>query len=733
MPDRDIIDIFDECTDRMAGGETIEACLADYPQHADKLRDLLSTGLLIYQMQQAENSDTTGAEQRTRGRLLTAIQETPTREPKMKRKNNGRPWRLIGLAAAFALIVGIGIGALGVNMMVLSPASSAFDPTGTAIVMSNATRIVQIEGSQTTEYSDAMSTATAIISQVTANAAAGLDPFALTASAVVADITSTVQAQEAQSVENEFMLTGTAIIQNATATIASIRETFEASSTPLATATVTATGSATVTATPTGTPIPTMTAAGTMLPVTSVASFDALTATVVPAQPQAVFTSTASFVAMTPTPRELGELDDTGALPDSTVNAAPVTGSDSPDTTTIENNAPAGTQVAAASITLMPPTPTIIPDFSQLQLQPLKAGEIDDNADWDTYMLYRRNYLELYPGSVIDVDVSGRRIIEVVDTLGQPVLGALVEVYAGETLVANTITYATGQTLFFPKLREEFRFRDVFTVIVTKNGVRAEAELDLTKVGNTLRVILAVQQAGGRPRLDVTFLIDTTSSMDDEIRQLQNNILYIAGETAKLDADVRYGLVLYRDWGNEQYVLQVHDFVSDVTQYQLTLNTVEAWSGAFNQDWPEALNEGLYEAVNTLSWRGDDTVKLVFLVGDASPHLNHPNETHIYSEEMLTAAAKGIKIHSVASSGLEPEGEYIFRQISQVTMGHFIFLTYDTDSTAVTGAPPGANRPDLNVGEPEDEQGAGAYTVEQLHEIVLRLITDELAALPGGA
>jgi hypothetical protein len=137
--------------------------------------------------------------------------------------------------------------------------------------------------------------------------------------------------------------------------------------------------------------------------------------------------------------------------------------------------------------------------------------------------------------------------------------------------------------------------------------------------------------------------------------------------------------------------------------------------------------------VNTLSWRGDDTVKLVFLVGDASPHLNHPEETHIYAVEMLNAAAAGIKIHSVASSGLEPEGEYIFRQISQVTMGHFIFLTYDTNTTAVTGAPPGDNRPDLNVGEPENEQGAGAYTVEQLHEIILRLITDELAALPGGA
>lgn len=704
MPERDIIDIFDECADRIAAGETVEQCIADYPEHAATLRDLLSTGLLIYQMQQAQNGDTGAAEQRARGRLLTAIQGTPNREPKMKRKNTLRQWRLIGLAAAFALIVGIGIGALGTSMMSLSPAPP------------EATQIAQLN------HNEMFLTATAIINEVTATAAEYLDATA------IFGMNTTVEEQQAAA--DGMMLTATPIIQNATATIASIRETFEA----------------TVTATPSGTPIPTATAAGTMLPATSVASFSGMTATVIPAQPAAVYTSTASYIAVTPTPRSMSGAGDVAltltALTNDYLTAPPPVGTPLPPLiggTTLVAGADTYTtsempsNEVALAMTLPPPSAAPLPDFSQLQLQPLKAGEIDDNADWDTYMLYRRNYLELYPGTVIDVDVSGRRIIEVVDALGQPILGALVEVYAGETLVSRTMTYANGQTLFFPRLREEFRFREVFTVVVTKNGVRAEAELDLTKAGNTLTLTLDVQQAGGRPRLDVTFLIDTTSSMEDEIRQLQNNILYIAGEVAKLDADVHYGLVLYRDWRNEQYVLQTHDFVSDVRQFQATLNTVEAWSGQFNNDWPEALNEGLYEAVNTLSWRGDDTVKLVFLVGDASPHLNHPEETHIYAVEMFKAATNGIKIHSVASSGLEPEGEYIFRQISQVTMGHFIFLTYDTNSTTVTGAPPGGNRPDLNVGEPDNEQGAGAYTVEQLHEIILRLITDELASLPGGA
>src|SRR5690606_15581217 len=149
-----------------------------------------------------------------------------------------------------------------------------------------------------------------------------------------------------------------------------------------------------------------------------------------------------------------------------------------------------GTQVAAV-VTFEPSvagTPTTVPDFNQVQLQPLTAGEIDDNADRDTYMLYRRNYLAQFPGTVIDVDVSGQRIIEVVDVNGKPVLGATVEVYAGETLVWVSKTYATGLTLFFPRLHEEFRFRDEFQVVVTKGDYRAEADLDLREVANTLTV-----------------------------------------------------------------------------------------------------------------------------------------------------------------------------------------------------------------------------------------------------
>ena len=99
-------------------------------------------------------------------------------------------------------------------------------------------------------------------------------------------------------------------------------------------------------------------------------------------------------------------------------------------------------------------------------------------------------------------------------------------------------------------------------------------------------------------------------------------------------------------------------------------------------DYPESLNQALHEAVNDMRWR-DDAIRLVFLVADAPPHLDYPQDED-YAVEMVRARQKGIKIFSVASSGLDDQGEYVFRQLAQQTMGKFIFILYATGPQEVT-------------------------------------------------
>ena len=72
-----------------------------------------------------------------------------------------------------------------------------------------------------------------------------------------------------------------------------------------------------------------------------------------------------------------------------------------------------------------------------------------------------------------------------------------------------------------------------------------------------------------------------------------------------------------------------------------------------------------------------------------------------------------MKIFAIASSGLDDQGEYIFRQIAQHTMGRFIFIVYGGDGTT------GGTTP----------HHVGQYTIEQLDDLVVRLVQEELAFL----
>lgn len=358
------------------------------------------------------------------------------------------------------------------------------------------------------------------------------------------------------------------------------------------------------------------------------------------------------------------------------------------------------------------------------QAQPLRAGEIDDNATWDAYQEYRTLYFTNHAtNSVRDVDISDRQIIHVVDNAGNNVLGACVEVYNGESLVHRSRTMATGLTLFFPNMNDSSRYVQQFTVVAFKGEARVEANLDREAITGTTQLMLPLAQQFST-QLDVVFLLDATGSMADELRQLQDNILTISSEIDALpgNIDARYSMVAYRDRGDE-YVTRLFDFTNDVQQFQRDLNSISAGGGG---DTPESMNQALDEALNEVAWRGENTIKLVFLVADAEPHLDYQDDV-AYVQSMQAALTRGIKIHAIAGSDTSDPAEYVMRQIAQYTLGKFIFLTYE-DGVAGT---PGDERPDLDVGDPRGAQGVGDYSVSQLDELVLRLITDEIAALTG--
>lgn len=371
---------------------------------------------------------------------------------------------------------------------------------------------------------------------------------------------------------------------------------------------------------------------------------------------------------------------------------------------------------AAPAGEMVPPSETGLGGGPGQAVSPLQAGEQDDNENFEAYLQYRLDYHSFVGYPVYDRDVSERHTIQVTTSEGLPVLGAHVRVYAGQTTVAEMYTPATGIVYFFPLADSASADETALDVTIEKDGVQTSFTLERGDPrGAEWPVTLDVAPTEPPINLDVLFLLDATGSMSDEIFQLQDNILSISSQVAELPGrpNVRFGLVAYRDRGDE-YITQVYDFTPDVQEFQLALMDVSAAGGG---DEPESLNEGLHDAIWRPEWRVENTVSLIFLVADAPPHLDYANDYN-YADEMVEASRRGIKIHVIASSGLNVQGEYIFRQIAQYTGGYFIFLVYESTPQA--------------SGEPGTEHHVQeTYTVEDLDELVIRLIEEELANLSG--
>lgn len=117
-------------------------------------------------------------------------------------------------------------------------------------------------------------------------------------------------------------------------------------------------------------------------------------------------------------------------------------------------------------------------------------------------------------------------------------------------------------------------------------------------------------------KVDVVFAVDTTGSMGGLIDGAKRTVWSIASHVREIDknADVRIGLVAYRDLGDE-YVTKDFALTADMDSVFAELSSYVASGGG---DTPENVDAALHDAVHNMQWR-QDAKKMIFLVGDAPP------------------------------------------------------------------------------------------------------------------
>jgi uncharacterized protein YegL len=187
-----------------------------------------------------------------------------------------------------------------------------------------------------------------------------------------------------------------------------------------------------------------------------------------------------------------------------------------------------------------------------------------------------------------------------------------------------------------------------------------------------------------KPTVEVAFVLDTTGSMGGLIEGAKRKIWSIATAIvdSNPDADIRMGLVAYRDIGDE-YVTRKFELTTDIQDLYANLLELKARGGG---DWPESVNEALDVAVNKLQWtQNGDVRRIVFLVGDAPPHMDYTQDTK-YPVTLSVAKQKDIIVNAVLAGGAR-DTERVWRDIAQAGNGRFISIPQDGGQVVVIETP----------------------------------------------
>ena len=187
--------------------------------------------------------------------------------------------------------------------------------------------------------------------------------------------------------------------------------------------------------------------------------------------------------------------------------------------------------------------------------------------------------------------------------------------------------------------------------------------------------------------IEVCFVLDTTGSMGGLIEGAKQKIWSIANSIIKENpkSSLRIALVPFRDRG-DVYITKVFDLTDDLDAMYKELTAFKAEGGG---DEPESVNQALQDAVEKVSWGGgvgaggkQDTIRLIFLVGDSPPHMDYPDDVK-YPVTLEKAVKKNIIVDTV-QCGANDRTTPVWREIARRGEGDFLQISQTGGMIAIS-------------------------------------------------
>ena len=329
----------------------------------------------------------------------------------------------------------------------------------------------------------------------------------------------------------------------------------------------------------------------------------------------------------------------------------------------------------------------------------LTSGEVNDFAKWNQWDTILNKHFKSYLQEW-NFKPMQRYMVQIVNNQDIPVINAAV------TLKDKCgLTHWTAQT-------DNTGKAELWLHSFSPDNSSADCYIEWKYMGKTGQIASAVEFSQGINHIvipaecatlneaDLFFILDATGSMSDEMRYLQAELQDIVGRINKAQKklNLRIGSLVYRDEGDE-YITRKQSLDSDLKKTINFLNKQQAGGGG---DYPEAVDEALYQTIANEAWNANAVARIVFIILDAPAHTE---KSLRMAQQMKLAAEKGIRVVPIACSDIQKDGEYLMRCLALATNGTYLFLTDDS-----------------GIGNSHIKPTTDKYEVEKLNDAIARVV-----------
>ncbi|MDR0927872.1 MAG: carboxypeptidase-like regulatory domain-containing protein [Ignavibacteria bacterium] len=333
----------------------------------------------------------------------------------------------------------------------------------------------------------------------------------------------------------------------------------------------------------------------------------------------------------------------------------------------------------------------------------LTAGELNDFAKWELWSDVAAPILSEY-AETWKLLPSNRYVAQLTNEDAMPLVDATVTLLdRSNNIIWQARTDNTGKAELWSDLLKDGlpNAGAPYTMLFRYNGqTKSMSAIPFTQGINTAVI---TQRCSAMKQVDISFVVDATGSMGDEIAYLKAELEDVIGRVKDANSDIvlRTGSVFYRDYGDEYLTL-----TSPLTEKTgTTISFIKEQSAGGGGDIPEAVDDALTEAIERTAWSENALARIVFLILDAPPH-HEKNNIEKMHRQIRLAATKGIRIVPLVCSGIDKSAEFLCRSIALATNGSYVFLTDES-----------------GIGGEHLKPTTDKYDVEKLNHILLRIIT----------